>query len=144
MFLVLTTLCDPFANNLDLRLCHRFFRLGRWHDFLGILAEHAAEHFGRVSVARYERTRFCRTIERIQTKTGFPTGFIETVTVEAGTFDCFHFRYVDDAGPGMGRTQHPSYDMWVTKDDFIFVQGGVGGYMATWYELIELDRPTIG
>lgn len=68
----------------------------------------------------------------------------DTITVEAGTFDCFHFRYVDDEGPGMGGTQHPAYDMWVTKDDFIFVQGGVGGYMATWYELIELDHPTIG
>jgi len=64
----------------------------------------------------------------------------ETVTVEAGTFDCYHFRYVDDEGEGMGGTQHPSYDMWVTQDDFIFVQGGVGGYMLTWYELVELER----
>lgn len=64
----------------------------------------------------------------------------ETVTVEAGTFDCHHFRYVDDEGPGMGGTQHPNYDMWVTKNDFIFVKGGVGGYMMTWYELIELER----
>lgn len=64
----------------------------------------------------------------------------ETVTVEAGTFDCHHFRYVDDEGPGMGGKQHPTYDMWVTHDDFIFVQGGVGGYMATWYELVELEK----
>ncbi|MEM9495102.1 MAG: hypothetical protein AAGA09_03790 [Pseudomonadota bacterium] len=64
----------------------------------------------------------------------------ETQTVEAGTFDCHHFRYVDDSGPGMGGKQHPTYDMWVTKDDFLFVKGGVGGYMATWYELVELER----
>lgn len=64
----------------------------------------------------------------------------ETVTTEAGTFDCLHFRFVDDEGPGMGGTPHPNYDMWVTKDDFTFVQGGVGGYMATWYELVELSH----
>lgn len=65
----------------------------------------------------------------------------ETVTVAAGTFACRHFRYIDDAGPGMGGTTHPNYDVWVTADDdAIFVQGGVGGYMQSWYELIELDR----
>ena len=65
----------------------------------------------------------------------------ETVTVAAGTFACHHFRYVDDEGPGMGGTPHPHYDMWVTADeDAVFVQGGVGGYMATWYELVELER----
>ncbi len=65
----------------------------------------------------------------------------ERVTVAAGSFDCRHFRFVDDEGPGMGGTPHPAYDMWVTADDdAIFVQGGVGGYMQTWYELVELDR----
>jgi len=64
----------------------------------------------------------------------------ETVSVEAGEFACHHFRFVDDEGPGMGGTQHPSYDMWVTQDDFIFVKGGVGGYMATWYELVEFEH----
>lgn len=65
----------------------------------------------------------------------------ETVTVTAGTFACRHFRFIDDGGPGMGGTRHPVYDLWVTADnDAIFVQGGVGGYMATWYELVELDR----
>lgn len=65
----------------------------------------------------------------------------ETVTVAAGTFACRHFRYVDDTGPGMGGTTHPDYDLWVTADDdAVFVQGGVGGYMATWYELVELTR----
>lgn len=65
----------------------------------------------------------------------------ETVTVAAGTFKCRHFRFVDDEGPGMGGKQHPHYDVWVTADDdAIFVQGGVGGYMQTWYELVELQR----
>jgi hypothetical protein len=65
----------------------------------------------------------------------------ESVTVAAGTFACRHFRFIDDEGPGMGGNQHPAYDMWVTADaDAIFVRGGVGGYMMTWYELVELQR----
>lgn len=65
----------------------------------------------------------------------------ETVTVAAGTFECRHFRFVDDEGPGMGGVPHPHYDMWVTADaDSVFVKGGVGGYMQTWYELVELER----
>jgi hypothetical protein len=66
----------------------------------------------------------------------------ETVTVQAGTFDCSHFRFFDDHG-GMATTDgaHPDYHVWVTADDdAIFVQGGVGGYMQTWYELTELTR----
>ncbi len=64
----------------------------------------------------------------------------ETIrTVAAGTFACRHFRFVDDGV--VGGNQHPSYDMWVTADeDAIFVCGGVGGYMQTWYELVALDR----
>lgn len=65
----------------------------------------------------------------------------EEVTVAAGTFACRHFRFVDDSDGGMGGTTHPHYDLWVTADeDSIFVQGGVGGYMQTWYELVELER----
>ncbi len=60
-------------------------------------------------------------------------------TVTAGSFHCRHFRFVDEGK--MGGTQHPPYDMWVTADDdAIFVCGGVGGYMQTWYELMELAR----
>jgi hypothetical protein len=60
-------------------------------------------------------------------------------TVAAGTFKCRHFRFVDEGA--MGGNQHPPYDMWVTADDdAIFVCGGVGGYMQTWYELTELAR----
>lgn len=63
----------------------------------------------------------------------------ETVTVAAGTFACRKFAFID-AG-GMGGKDHPRYEMWVTADDdALFVQGGVGGYMATWYELVELIR----
>ncbi|WP_241659574.1 hypothetical protein [Sphingomonas glacialis] len=65
----------------------------------------------------------------------------ETVTVAAGTFACRHYRYIDASEHGMGGVTHPTYEMWVTADeDSIFVQGGVGGYMQTWYELVELDR----
>jgi hypothetical protein len=65
----------------------------------------------------------------------------ERVTVAAGSFDCRHFRFVDESSEGMGGKAHPHYDMWVTADaDSIFVQGGVGGYMQTWYELAELER----
>lgn len=66
----------------------------------------------------------------------------ETVTVKAGTFDCFHYKFTDEKG-GMATTDgaHPDYDVWVTADEHsIFVQGGVGGYMQTWYELVELER----
>ena len=66
----------------------------------------------------------------------------ETVTVAAGMFDCRHFRFGDEHG-GMASDKgaHPDYDLWVTADeDAIFVQGGVGGYMQTWYELINLKR----
>lgn len=63
----------------------------------------------------------------------------ETVTVAAGTYPCRRFAFIDRGA--MGGRQHPHYEMWVTADeDSVFVQGGVGGYMATWYELVELER----
>lgn len=63
----------------------------------------------------------------------------EPRTVAAGSFACRHFRF---AGEGVaGGNEHPPYDLWVTADaDSIFVCGGVGGYMQTWYELTRLDR----
>ena len=69
----------------------------------------------------------------------------EEVTVAAGTFQCRHFQFTDDPSivPGTGGMagEHPPYDVWITDDeDGIFVQGGVGGYMMTWYELVELRR----
>ena len=66
----------------------------------------------------------------------------ETITVKAGTFDSYHYRFTDEKG-GMATKDgaHPDYDVWVTADDdAIFLQGGVGGYMQTWYELVELSR----
>jgi hypothetical protein len=66
----------------------------------------------------------------------------ETVTVAAGTFDCRCFRFSDEnAGLADKNGAHPVYDLWVTADeDAIFVKGGVGGYMMTWYELVALER----
>jgi len=65
----------------------------------------------------------------------------ETVTVAAGTFACRRFVFIDASDTGMGGKEHPRYEMWVTADDdAVFVQGGVGGYMQTWYELVELER----
>lgn len=59
----------------------------------------------------------------------------------AGQFQCHHFRFLDDGEAKMGGVEHPPYDLWVTADDDrIFVCGGVGGYMATWYALETLTR----
>lgn len=64
----------------------------------------------------------------------------ERVTVQAGTFAARRFQFVDPGDSGMSST-HPIYDLWVTADeDGIFLKGGVGGYMQTWYELVELSR----
>lgn len=64
----------------------------------------------------------------------------ETVTVAAGTFAARKFEFIDDGASGMAGT-HPPYEMWLTDDeDLIFLKGGVGGYMMTWYELVELKR----
>lgn len=64
----------------------------------------------------------------------------ETVKLGAGTFSARHFRYVDEGASGM-LGQHPPYDLWITDDaDGVLLQGGVGGYMQTWYELIALER----
>ena len=64
----------------------------------------------------------------------------ETVTVAAGTFAARKFQFIDDGSSGMDGA-HPPYELWVTDDeDGIFLKGGVGGYMMTWYELTELNR----
>ncbi|WP_298334943.1 hypothetical protein [uncultured Erythrobacter sp.] len=62
-------------------------------------------------------------------------------TVEAGTFQCRHYRYVDDSDDGMGGTRHPDMNMWVTADDdAILVYSAIDGYMMNCYELVELER----
>lgn len=60
----------------------------------------------------------------------------------AGVFNCRRFRFSDEDGGMMSANgAHPTYDFWGTADeDAIFVKGGVGGYMQTWYELVSLDR----
>ena len=64
----------------------------------------------------------------------------EEVTVKAGTFQAKHFQFIDDGTSGM-TGEHPVYNVWITDDeDAIFLKGGVGGYMMTWYELVELSR----
>ena len=36
---------------------------------------------------------------------------------------------------------HPPYDIWCTNDDdFLFLRGDIGGYMQTFYELVELEH----
>ncbi|WP_201722743.1 hypothetical protein [Caulobacter sp. BP25] len=66
----------------------------------------------------------------------------DEATTPAGTFACRHFRFSDEAGGMVSKDgAHPVYDLWVTADDdHLFVKGGVGGYMQTWYELVELER----
>lgn len=63
----------------------------------------------------------------------------EDVTVEAGSFRCHHFRYLDEEG--MGGKLHPAYDVWTTADaDWLFVKGRVEAPMSNSYELVELER----
>ncbi len=72
---------------------------------------------------------------------GFGLEFVgpETVSVAAGRFEAWHFRYVDTAG--QLPEEHPLYDVWCTADsDYVFLKGAVGGYMQTRYELSELRR----
>ncbi|NVE95654.1 DUF3108 domain-containing protein [Altererythrobacter lutimaris] len=65
----------------------------------------------------------------------------EEKTVEAGTFQCRRYRYVDDSDEGMGGERHPDFDMWVTADnDSVLVYGSIDGYMMNRYELVELER----
>jgi hypothetical protein len=71
---------------------------------------------------------------------GFGVEYVgeEKIDVEAGHFDALHFRFV--SSPGLPEA-HPPYDIWCTNDgDFIFLRGDIGGYMQTFYELVELIR----
>ena len=62
----------------------------------------------------------------------------ERVSVGAGTFDARVFEIVDTA-EGLPE-EHPPYRMWCSADaQGFFLQGGVEGYMQTWYELVELE-----
>lgn len=60
----------------------------------------------------------------------------EAVTVAAGTFPAWHFRFVTVTGMA---GEHPDYDVWTTTDgDFVVLKAQVAGYMQTHYELVEL------
>ena len=62
----------------------------------------------------------------------------ERITVGAGTFEARVFEIVDTA-EGLPE-EHPPYRMWCARDpQGWFLQGGVQGYMQTWYELVELE-----
>lgn len=74
-------------------------------------------------------------------KTGFGIRYVgeEEVSVVAGNFQARHFQVVDTAGNLP--EEHPPYDLWCSADDdYIFLKSGVGGYMQTHYELVELIR----
>lgn len=65
----------------------------------------------------------------------------EEMTVAAGTFQCRHFRFVDESTEGMGGKTHPTYDIWITADDdAVLVYGSIDGYMMNRYELVEFER----
>lgn len=71
---------------------------------------------------------------------GFGVEYVgeENIDVGAGNFDALHFRFV--SSPGLPEA-HPPYDIWCTNDDeFLFLRGDIGGYMQTFYELVELIR----
>ena len=61
----------------------------------------------------------------------------ETVTTPAGTFDCIRFSVTDTQGLP---DEHPPYRIWTDRKSNLFIQGGVEGYMQTWYELVELNH----
>lgn len=61
----------------------------------------------------------------------------EDIEVAAGKFRARHFQ-VTGTGESLPE-EHPPYDLWCTADDdYIFLRGGVAGYMQTHYELTEL------
>ena len=62
----------------------------------------------------------------------------ERISVEAGTFDARHFQVAGTAGNLP--QEHPPYDVWCTADDdYILLKASAGGYMQTYYELVQLE-----
>lgn len=62
----------------------------------------------------------------------------ESVSVPAGTFDCYRVQFV-----GM-TNNHPPYDMWISRDgDFLYVKGVVAGYMDSVFELVSLEGASL-
>ena len=59
----------------------------------------------------------------------------QEITVEAGTFDSHHFRFVQTSN------DHPPYNLWASADgNFILLKAEVTGYMQTAYELVALSE----
>ena len=63
---------------------------------------------------------------------------LEEINVQAGTFTCHRFSYIDDVGFNEG-VKHPPYDIWVTEEDYVCVKAEVTGYMMTYYELVSVE-----
>ena len=63
----------------------------------------------------------------------------ETVTVEAGTFEAYRFRFnSNEDDHDMGTDRHPPYHAWVTADgNFVMLKAECTGYMQTHYELVD-------
>ena len=66
----------------------------------------------------------------------------EVISIAAGTFNARHFQVTGTAGNLP--EEHPPYDIWCSADDdYLFLKGGVAGYMQTHYELERLDRQVV-
>lgn len=64
----------------------------------------------------------------------------ERVSVPAGDFNALHFQFGSETWDEGDLLRHPPYDVWCTDDgEFIFLKGGCGGYMQTYYELQTLE-----
>ncbi len=60
----------------------------------------------------------------------------EEIAVPARTFPSHHYRFsLEDTNMNK---KHPTEDLWCT-DEFIFIKISVGCYMASNFELIELE-----
>lgn len=66
----------------------------------------------------------------------------ETVEVEAGKFNAYHFSYGTNTNDEyMGTDIHPPYHTWVTNDgDYVLLKAYCTGYMQTFYELVEYEK----
>lgn len=66
----------------------------------------------------------------------------EVISIAAGDFTARHFQITGTAGNLP--EEHPPYDIWCSADDdSLFLKGGVGGYMQTYYELVSLTHESV-
>ncbi len=66
----------------------------------------------------------------------------EKVTVGAGTFAAYHFRYGTNTDDDyQGTDIHPPYHTWTTADgDYVLLKAHCTGYMQTYYELVKYEK----